>query len=882
MKTAEIRTAFLDFFRARGHRLVPSGPLVPANDATLLFTNAGMVQFKDALAGREDRGYKRAVSAQCCIRAGGKHNDLENVGYTARHNTFFEMLGNFSFGDYFKEDAIRWGWEFVTDVLKVDSERLWITVHDSDDEAERLWHEMIGVPMERIVRLGDKDNFWAMGDTGPCGPCTEMFYDHGPEVSGGPPGSPDEDGDRFVEFWNLVFPQYDRQADGTLEPLAKPGVDTGLGLERVAAIVQGVHTVYEVDGFRNLMRAAGRLAGLTDEKEILGNASVRVIADHVRSSSFLIADGVLPDRVGRGYVVRRIIRRALRHGRHKLGIDAAFFYKLLDPLIDDMGAAYRVIVEARDRVLEVLESEEEQFERTLGQGMSILDAAIDDLSGSVIPGEVAFKLYDTYGFPVDLTADVARERNLSVDMEGFDAAMMRQQEQSHAASMFGSFSQEPVVEGATAFTGYERVTDEAAITGLFRRIDSDGTGEAVEAVEVLSQGESGIVVLDRTPFYAEAGGQVGDTGRLTSAGAEFRVTDTRPGGEQHLHHGEVVRGTLSVRARLETEVDEQRRRAIMLNHSATHLLHASLRNVLGTHVEQKGSLVAPDRLRFDFSHMSPVSDEQLREIERMVNEHIRENSDVATDVLPFDQAIAKGAMALFGEKYADDVRVLTMGDGFSIELCGGTHVARTGDIGCLRIISEQGIAAGVRRIEAITGEAAVDAMQADATTLEVISDLVKSGRDDVLRKVEQIVEHNRELGKRVEQLNARLATAAGTDLADRASTINGIRVLGVELAAVDAKSMLSTLDTLKSRLGSAIIVLATVSEGSVSLIAGVTKDVTDRIQAGDVIKMVGDQVGARGGGRPHMARAGGGDKPEALTGALALLDEWVAARLQSE
>ena len=865
----------------RDHRLVPSGPLVPANDPTLLFTNAGMVQFKDALAGREDRGYKRAVSAQGCIRAGGKHNDLENVGYTARHNTFFEMLGNFSFGDYFKEDAIRWGWEFVTDVLKVDSERLWITVHDSDDEAERLWHEMAGVPMNRIVRLGDADNFWAMGDTGPCGPCTEMFYDHGPDVAGGPPGSPDEDGDRFIEFWNLVFPQYDRQPDGSLEPLAKPGVDTGLGLERVAAILQGVHSIYEVDGFRNLMRVAGGLAGLSDEREILANASLRVIADHVRSSSFLIADGVLPDRAGRGYVVRRIIRRALRHGRHKLGINDSFFHQLVEPLIEDMGEAYPLIVEARDRVVEILRSEEEQFEHTLGQGMSILEEAIADISGSLIPGEVAFKLYDTYGFPVDLTADVARERNLTVDMDGFDAAMKRQQEQSQAASKFGATSREPIVEGTTAFTGYERLTDDAAITELFRSIASEGEGESVEAVETLLQGELGIVVLDQTPFYAESGGQVGDTGRLTSTGAEFRVTDTRPGGEQHLHHGEMVRGSLSVGERIATEVDEQRRRAIMLNHSATHLLHASLRKVLGAHVEQKGSLVAPDRLRFDFSHVSPVSSEQLRKIERMINEHIRGNSDVTTDIVPFEQAIERGAMALFGEKYADDVRVLTMGEGFSTELCGGTHVARTGDIGSLRIVSEQGTAAGVRRVEAVTGEAALDAIQSDAITLEVMSDLVKSSRDDVLRKVEQIVEKNRELEKSVEQLNARLATSTGTDLADSASTVNGIKVLAAELASVDPNSMLAALDTLKSRLGSAIIVLATVSDGRVSLIAGVTKDLIDRIQAADVIKMVGDQVGARGGGRPEMARAGGGGKPEALSEALAGLDAWVSARLQS-
>jgi alanyl-tRNA synthetase len=876
MKTAEIRTAFLQFFEERGHRVVPSGPLVPPNDPTLLFTNAGMVQFKDALAGREDRGYQRATSAQLCIRAGGKHNDLENVGYTARHNTFFEMLGNFSFGDYFKEDAIRWGWEFVTGVLGIDRDRLWISVHESDDEAEKLWHEMIGVPMARIVRLGDADNFWAMGDTGPCGPCTEMFYDHGPNVAGGPPGSADEDGDRYIEFWNLVFPQYDRQPDGRLEPLPKPGVDTGLGLERVAAILQGVHSIYEIDSFRKLMRVAGRLAGIRGDVKILANPSLRVIADHIRSSAFLIADGVLPDRAGRGYVVRRIIRRALRHGRHKLGIDEPFFHRLLDPLIEDLGEAYPFIVAARERVIEVLQSEEEQFERTLGQGMSILEEAIEGLEGSVIPGEVVFKLYDTYGFPVDLTADVARERNLTVDMDGFDTAMQRQQEQSHASSRFGVVTREPVVEGSTTFTGYEGVTGEATVTDLFRV-----SGEATEATRSLSKGESGIVVLDRTPFYAEAGGQVGDTGRIFGARVEFRVIDTRPGGEQHLHHGELVRGKLSVGDRVSTEVDEERRRAIMLNHSATHLLHAALRTVLGQHVEQKGSLVAPDRLRFDFSHTSPVSDAELDEIERMVNEQIRRNTEVSTNVLPFEEAIARGAMALFGEKYAEDVRVLTMGEGFSVELCGGTHVRRTGDIGCLRIVSEQGIAAGIRRIEALTGQAALDAVHADAAAIRAIGQLVRGGnRSEVLKKVRQILEQNRELGRTIEQLQARLATSTGSDLADDARSVDGIKVLGAELSAVDPKSMLSTLDMLKSRLGSAVIVLATVSEGKVSLIAGVTKDVTDRIQAGEVLKMVGDQVGARGGGRADMARAGGGDKPEALAGALAGLEAWVAARVR--
>ena len=874
MKSAEIRAGFLEFFRERDHRVVPSGSLVPANDPTLLFTNAGMVQFKQALSGREDLGYKRATSAQRCVRAGGKHNDLEEVGHDARHHTFFEMLGNFSFGDYFKEDAIRWGWEFVTEVLKIDPARLWISVHESDDEAERLWHEMIGVPMARIVRLGDDDNFWAAGDTGPCGPCTEMFYDHGPGVRGGPPGSPEEDGDRFAEFWNIVFPQYDRQPDGELQLLAKPGVDTGLGLERVAAIVQGVHSNYEIDLFRNLMRAVGRLAGISDEQKILANPSLKVIADHIRSCAFLIADDVLPDRAGRGYVVRRIIRRALRHGRHKLGINESFFHQLVDPLIDDMGEAYPVIVEARDRVVEVLRSEEDQFERTLGQGMTILEAAIGALEGDVISGDVVFKLYDTYGFPVDLTADVARERNLTVDMDGFDVAMKRQQTQSQTASKFGTTSREPVVEGSTAFAGYDLLADEGQIQALFRVQD-----ESTQAVERLSAGERGIVVLDRSPFYAEAGGQVGDTGRLARSTSEFRVTDTRPAGAQHLHHGELVSGTLSVGDRITAQVDEERRRAIMLNHSATHLLHAALRTVLGSHVEQKGSLVAEDRLRFDFSHPSPMAPAELREIERMVNDEIRRNSDVATEILSFDEARARGAIALFGEKYADDVRVLTMGEGFSMELCGGTHVARTGDIGSLRIISEQGIAAGVRRIEAITGRAALEATQSDAADLRAIADVVKGGRDEVLRKVEQLVEQSRELGKKVEQLNSRLANSTGTDLATHARTVNGINVLGVELAEADPKAMLSTLDTLKSRLGSAVIVLAAISDGKVSLIAGVTKDVIDRIQAGDVIKMVGDQVGARGGGRADMARAGGGDKPEALGQALAGLEQWVAARL---
>ena len=868
MKTAEIRAAYLSFFEERGHTVVPSSPLVPRDDPTLLFTNSGMVQFKDALLGREDPGYARAVSAQRCVRAGGKHNDLENVGYTARHLTFFEMMGNFSFGDYFKEETIAWAWEFVTDVLKLPRERIWVTVHPSDSESREYWEKKIGLPAERVVDMDD--NFWAMGDTGPCGPCTELFYDHGPEVEGGPPGTPEEDGDRYIEFWNLVFPQYDRSADGELTPLPRPGVDTGMGLERVTAIMQGVHSNYEIDLFRHLIRAAGAMAGFEKEEDMLASGSLRVIADHIRSSAFLIADGVIPGNEDRSYVLRRIIRRGLRHG-YKLNITEPFFHKLVDPLIDEMGEAYPILRERRDEIVRALAAEEERFAQTLSQGMELLNETIADLHGTEIPGDVVFKLYDTYGFPVDLTADVARERGLTVDMAGFDQAMEAQRSRGRAAARFdATLGQRIHTEGRVTFIGYDREAGESAVTGIF---DPDGT-----PVSELNAGQPGVLVLTETPFYAESGGQIGDTGTIESDAGRFRVTDTQQAGDQFLHIGEMESGTLGTGGGVRAQVDHERRRCIRLNHSATHLLHAALREVLGGHVQQKGSLVAPDRLRFDFSHPAPMAPAELRQVEEIVNAQIQTNSEVGTAFMSYDEAIAHGAMALFGEKYGSKVRVLTMGDGYSVELCGGTHVDRTGDIGLFRIISESGIAAGVRRIEAVTGPAALAWTYAGEEALAEVAGLVKGARTDVPAKVAAIVEENRRLNRELAQAQEKLAASQGGDLLSRAVDVAGIKVLATTVDG-DGRTLMQTLDMLKSRLGSAVIVLGHVEKGRVSLIAGVSKDLTDRIRAPDLIDRVGAEVGSKGGGRPDMARAGGGDKVDALPDALAAVPDWVRARI---
>ncbi|RTZ75345.1 MAG: alanine--tRNA ligase [Gammaproteobacteria bacterium] len=876
MKTsAEIRQAFLDYFESKGHTIVPSSSLVPANDPTLLFTNAGMVQFKDVFLGKEKRPYTRAASAQRCVRAGGKHNDLENVGYTARHHTFFEMLGNFSFGDYFKREAIEYAWEFLTRTMGLEPEKLWITVYEEDDEAAEIWLKEIGIDPARFTRIGDKpggkryesDNFWSMGDTGPCGPCSEIFYDHGPEVEGGPPGTPEEDGDRYIEIWNLVFMQYNRDSQGKMTPLPKPSVDTGMGLERLAAVMQGVHSNYEIDLFRALIRAAAKATGTDD----LENKSLRVIADHIRSCAFLIVDGVTPSNEGRGYVLRRIIRRAIRHG-YQLGQKEPFFYRLVDPLIEQMGDAYPELPKARDTVMKVLRLEEERFAETIEQGMKILEEAIEHLEGDTIPGELVFKLYDTYGFPADLTADIARERGLHIDEVGFEREMNAQRERARAASQFGVDQQAQVaVEGETDFTGYERLSDEATIIGLFR----DG-----ESVDSLKKGEQGMVVLDKTPFYAESGGQVGDRGELSVLGDDgrFQVEDTRKqGGSVFGHIGRVTQGRLRVGDAVLAQVDAANRRAIALNHSATHLLHAALRRVLGDHVQQKGSLVEAERLRFDFSHFEPLTREQLNAIERLVNEQIRNNYVVETRIMALEDAKQAGAMALFGEKYDEQVRVLRMGD-FSTELCGGTHVKAVGDIGLFKIVSEGGIASGVRRIEAVTGERAVEWVEQAENRLQHIASLVKAGAEDLEEKVQTLVEKSRRQEKEIERLKAKLASAAGSDLASQAVQVGDTRVLAAQLEGADVKTLRDTLDQLKNKLGSAVIVLAAVNDGKVSLVAGVTKDRTDRVKAGDLVKMVAEQVGGKGGGRPDMAQAGGSN-PGALPEALASVEPWVRERL---
>ena len=871
--SAELRALFLKFFRERGHQIVPSSSLVPGNDPTLLFTNAGMVQFKDVFLGKDKRSYNRAASSQRCVRAGGKHNDLENVGYTARHHTFFEMLGNFSFGDYFKRDAIRFGWDFVTgkDWLGIDPQRLMVTVYHTDDEAFDVWNKDIGLPPSRIVRIGDNpgggsDNFWQMGETGPCGPCSEIFYDHGPGIPGGPPGSPDADGDRWIEIWNLVFMQFDRSAEGVLTPLPKPSVDTGMGLERTAAVMQGVHSNYEIDLFVNLIKAAAEATNTRD----LEAKSLRVIADHIRASAFLIADGVFPSNEGRGYVLRRIVRRALRHG-YILGQSQPFFYQLVAALEKEMGAAYPELKTQRTQIERVLKQEEERFAETLSQGMALLDTAIGSLKDSkVIPGETVFRLYDTFGFPVDLTADIARERGLTIDLAGYEAAMERQRKQSQEASKFGVDLRSGVtVEGKTNFSGYDHLADTGTIVTILKN---------KEHVTTLRQGEEGQVVLDHTPFYAESGGQVGDTGTLVAGAARFEVTDTQKIGSAFAHIGRVTSGEFKQGARVEARVDEGRRRAIVLNHSATHLLHAALRKVLGTHVTQKGSLVAPDRLRFDFSHFQPMTQGELQQVERMVNEQIRANSAGETRLMKHDAAVASGAMALFGEKYDDEVRVLNFGD-FSVELCGGTHVHRTGDIGLFKIVTEGGIQAGVRRIEAVTGQGALDWVAKSDQVLRELAAIVKANRDDVEDKVRQLAERSRKLEKEVTTLKSKLASGQGGDLSSSAVEVAGVKVVATRVDGADAPALRDAVDQLKNKLRSAAIVLASVQEpDKIVLIAGVTQDQIKKIKAGDLVNVVAQMIGGRGGGRPDLAQAGGND-PAKLDEALAAVAPWVQSQL---
>ncbi|WNL43051.1 alanine--tRNA ligase [Halomonas sp. PAMB 3264] len=868
MKSAAIRQAFLSYFEEHGHTVVPTSSLVPGNDPTLLFTNAGMVPFKDVFLGRDPRPYVRATSAQRCVRAGGKHNDLDNVGYTARHHTFFEMLGNFSFGDYFKRDAIRFAWTFLTDTLGLPKEKLWVTVHISDDEAERIWKEEIGIDPERFSRL-DEDNFWQMGDTGPCGPSSEIFFDHGADVWGGPPGSPEEDGDRYIEIWNLVFMQFDRDAEGTLHPLPKPSIDTGMGLERVAAVMQGVHSNYEIDLFQNLLKAAAQATGSHD----LEAPSLRVIADHIRSCAFLIADGVLPSNEGRGYVLRRIIRRAVRHG-HKLGATGTFFHELVEALDAEMGDAYPELRESSAQIARVLLKEEEQFARTLDHGMGLLTEALENLDGDTLPGETVFKLYDTYGFPFDLTADVCRERGVTLDEAGFQRELEAQRERARAASQFGAdYSANIELEGATDFTGYELLADDAQVTAL---LDTEGN-----ALAALEAGQKGIVVLDRTPFYGESGGQVGDTGYLHVDGGRFQVTDTQKQSGHHLHQGVMVEGTLSVGAGVRGEVDTGLRAATVRNHSATHLLHEALRIVLGDHVQQKGSLVNAERLRFDFSHFEALSAEQLSEVERLVNEQVLANAPTRTEQMTLSEAKAKGAAALFEAKYADSVRVLTIGaDDFSIELCGGTHVARSGDIGCFHVVSEAGTAAGVRRIEAITGENALAYFQQQEATLERLGARLKAKPEQVESRVESLFERNRTLEKELEQLKAKLASSAGSDLLGQVQEVSGVKLLATRLDGVSGKDLRGMLDQLKQKIGSGVILLAVADQaaGKVSLIAGVTDDLTDRVKAGELVNHVAAQVGGKGGGRADMAQAGG-SQPQALPGALDSVPAWLANAL---
>ncbi|WP_174978733.1 alanine--tRNA ligase [Rheinheimera pleomorphica] len=871
MTSASIRRAFLDFFASKQHQVVASSSLIPGNDATLLFTNAGMVQFKDVFLGQDPRSYSRAVSAQRCVRAGGKHNDLENVGYTARHHTFFEMLGNFSFGDYFKQDAIAYAWEFLTEVVKLPKQKLWVTVYETDDEAYDIWLKQIGVPAERIIRIGDNkgapyasDNFWAMGDTGPCGPCTEIFYDHGEHIWGGPPGSPEEDGDRYIEIWNIVFMQFNRHSDGRMEALPKPSVDTGMGLERIAAILQHVHSNYEIDTFVALIKAAADATGATD----LTDKSLRVVADHIRSCAFLIVDGVQPSNEGRGYVLRRIVRRAVRHG-NKLGAKGAFFYKLVAALVAQMGEAYPELAEKQAVVEKILKLEEEQFGKTLERGLVILEEALAALTGSELPGELVFKLYDTYGFPVDLTNDVARERGFSIDQAGFDAAMAEQRKRAQQASNFGTdYNAQLTSSQHTTFTGYEQEFGNATVVEILQQ---------GQAVTTLDDGAEALIILDQTPFYAESGGQIGDSGTLTlSSGAVFSVDDTVKLAKAFAHKGRLT-GQLKLGDKVDARIDSARRSAIKQNHSATHLLHAALRKLLGEHVTQKGSLVGPERLRFDFSHFEAVKPEELRQIERLVNEQIQLNTALQTRLMPIEQAKAAGAMALFGEKYDDEVRVLSMGD-FSIELCGGTHVSRTGDIGLFKIVSEGGIASGVRRIEAVSGAGAVSYIQQLEQQAQSVASAVKGDVLSIAERVQQTLERSKQLEKDIEQLKAKLASQAGASLLEQAQQVAGATVLVTQLPATEPKALRTMLDELKNKLSSGVILLATVNDDKISLIAGVTADLTAKVHAGQLVGWAAEKLGGKGGGRPDMAQAGGSDVA-ALPELLIEAQRYISAKL---
>ncbi|WP_237386644.1 alanine--tRNA ligase [Xenorhabdus sp. Sc-CR9] len=871
--TAEIRQAFLDFFHTKGHQVVPSSSLVPNNDPTLLFTNAGMNQFKDVFLGLDKRPYSRATTSQRCVRAGGKHNDLENVGYTARHHTFFEMLGNFSFGDYFKQDAIKYAWELLTSEkwFNLPKEKLWVTVYETDDEAYDIWHKEVGVPAERIIRIGDNkgasyasDNFWQMGDTGPCGPCTEIFYDHGEHIWGGPPGSPEEDGDRYIEIWNIVFMQFNRHADGMMEPLPKPSVDTGMGLERIAAVLQHVNSNYEIDLFQRLIASVAEVTESTD----FTNKSLRVVADHIRACAFLICDGVIPSNENRGYVLRRIIRRAVRHG-NMLGAKEAFFYKLVAPLINIMDAAGEELKQQQALVEQVLKTEEEQFARTLERGLQLLDDELSKLSGDILDGEAAFRLYDTYGFPVDLTADVCRERNIKVDEAGFDLAMENQRRRARESSGFGTdYNGLIKVDGQSDFCGYEHNSQQAVVIAIFRN------GESVEQIHA---GEEAIVILDKTAFYAESGGQIGDTGNLLNGNGVFEVLDTQKYAQAIGHVGKLISGTLSVNHTVNAEIDVVRRGEIRLNHSATHLLHSALRQILGEHVAQKGSLVNDKYLRFDFSHFEAMQPEQIRQVENLVNEEIRKNSPIVTDLMELEEAKSKGAMALFGEKYDEKVRVLSMGS-FSTELCGGTHASRTGDIGLFRISSESGTAAGIRRIEATTGQTSLNTIYQQTDLLQDIAHLVKSDISSLNDKVKTTLDRTKQLEKELQQLKSQQAAQESSSLANQAKEIQGVRLLVTQLGDVEPKMLRTMVDDLKNQLGSAIIVLSTVTGDKVSLIVGITKDLTARIKAGDLISFVAQQVGGKGGGRPDLAQAGGTDVV-ALPSALASIEEWVALRL---
>ena len=860
MKSAEIRDAFLNYFASKQHKIMPSSSLVPGNDPTLLFTNAGMVQFKDVFLGEDKRDYNRAVSSQRCVRAGGKHNDLENVGYTARHHTFFEMLGNFSFGDYFKRDAISFAWQFLTEVLELPKERLWVTVHISDDEAAEIWVNEIGVDPARLSRL-DEDNFWQMGDTGPCGPCTEIFWDHGEDIPGGPPGSEDDDLDRYIEIWNLVFMQFERDSSGKMTPLPKPSIDTGMGLERIAAVMQGVHNNYDIDLFQHLIKSAAEVIGCTDLQE----NSLKVVADHIRSCAFLVVDGVQPSNEGRGYVLRRIIRRALRHG-HNLGASGSFFYKLVGPLAEVMGEAYPELVSMADEIASVLKKEEQQFARTLDKGMGVLEAGLAELSGTVLPGELIFQLYDTFGFPTDLTNDVAREKGYSLDMDGYETCMEEQRSRARSASQFGlDYSDNICVDGSTQFCGYETLENDANILALYA---------AGEPVDSATQDAEVVLVLDKTAFYAESGGQVGDSGYLQAESGKIEIIDCRKSGDHHLHIGRVLSGEIKAGQQVTARVDSTVRQGTALNHSATHLMHAALQQVLGDHVVQKGSLVDSERLRFDFSHNEAVTPKQIRQIEHIVNREILRNSNVDTEVMSMDDARDKGAMALFGEKYGDEVRVLSMGGDFSVELCGGTHVSRTGDIGLLRISGESSVAAGVRRIEAVTGDKAVELCDQLQDTIADVSSLVRASGGNVADKVQQLVDDNRRLQKEIEALKSKLANASGSDLMSGLKQINGINVLSTVVEGADAKSLRGVADQVRSKLDKGVFFLAAVEGDKAALVAGVTSNLTDSLKAGDLLKHVTAQVGGKGGGRPDMAQGAAADI-SALPEAMQSVYSWV-------